>query len=304
MATPGKAWKNSQILAPPHSGRTLHNIAKNPTITTILQPYHQAAYFEVGTLTRNSTDLATPFVPLYTEVLDKKFLNCPGAMQHTKPSHVNFRFMLAALILIMLGGPAIREFTPWDHPELLEIVFGASIALLLASLAGDVRVFRIGLGYGLVTFISAVLAVTTGEVLFRYIVLLGMMLFCLAAIKYSARLVFLAGAVDLNKIVGSICIYLLLILTWAILYEFLELVTPGSFTGIDADNNGSRFYQFIYFSIVTITTLGYGDTTPSSLVAGFWAGMEALIGVFYMAILVASLVGDFMSRNQTRSEPP
>ena len=64
--------------------------------------------------------------------------------------------------------------------------------------------------------------------------------------------------------------------------------------------DGSRFDQFVYFSLVTITTLGYGDTAPTNLVAGFFAGMEALVGVFYIAILVASLVGDFMSRQKSK----
>ena len=81
---------------------------------------------------------------------------------------------------------------------------------------------------------------------------------------------------------------------------FLELLTPGSFNGIAPGMESLRFYEFIYFSLVTITTLGYGDTSPTNLIAGFFAGMEALVGVFYIAILVASLVGDFMSRNNVR----
>jgi hypothetical protein len=127
--------------------------------------------------------------------------------------------------------------------------------------------------------------------------------FCLRVVRYSSREVFLAGAVDLNKVIGSVCIYLLLVVSWAILYDFLELLTPGSFTGLSPEVGVSRFDEFVYFSLVTITTLGYGDTSPTNLVAGFFAGMEALVGVFYIAILVASLVGDFMSRNNVRDNP-
>jgi len=122
------------------------------------------------------------------------------------------------------------------------------------------------------------------------------------AVRYSAQAVFVAGAVNFNKVMGSICIYLLLVICWAITYEFLQLLTPGSFNGLDQAIQGSQFDEFVYFSLVTITTLGYGDITPGNLVAGFFAGMEALVGVFYIAILVASLVGDFMAHREVAGD--
>lgn len=205
--------------------------------------------------------------------------------------------MLLALFVLMLAGPVIREHTSWSNPEILEIVFGSSFMLFVASLAHNMRAFWHGLVLGIIALVSAVLAVASGLKIFHHLMLASTMLFCLLAVRYSAREVFLAGAINLNKIVGSICIYLLLVITWAVFYEFLELLNPGSFVGITSDPDGSRFDEFVYFSMVTITTLGYGDISPDTLVAGFWAGMEALVGVFYIAILVASLVGDFMSRN-------
>ncbi len=50
------------------------------------------------------------------------------------------------------------------------------------------------------------------------------------------------------------------------------------------------FNHCIYFSLTTITTLGYGDITPASVPVGIWSTLEAATGVFYMAILVARLV--------------
>ena len=117
---------------------------------------------------------------------------------------------------------------------------------------------------------------------------------------YGIRDVFMATAVDLNKIAGSVCIYLLVAIVWAILYEFLELWTPGSFSGLTASPGAPRFDEFLYFSLVTITTLGYGDTTPATPLAGTLAALEAVIGVFYTTVLVASLVGDFLARSGRR----
>jgi len=218
------------------------------------------------------------------------------------PREVNFKLLLSGLLILMLSGPVLQEYTSLDNPELLEIIFGSSILLFVASLAGNVRAFWVGLILAVIALLCAILAVLLNLTIFRYLMQGAGLVFCITAVRYSAREVFLAGAVDLNKIIGSVCIYLLLVVSWAILYDFLELLTPGSFTGLSPGEGVSRLDEFVYFSLVTITTLGYGDTTPTNLVAGFFAGIEALVGVFYIAILVASLVGDFMSRNKVRDQ--
>ena len=105
----------------------------------------------------------------------------------------------------------------------------------------------------------------------------------------------MAGAVDLNKIVGAVCIFLLFAFVWAVLYQFLEALIPGSFNGMTSGPEQDHFDRFVYFSLVTLTTLGYGDISPKTSLAGVLATLEAVVGVFYIAILVAALVGDFMA---------
>jgi voltage-gated potassium channel len=210
---------------------------------------------------------------------------------------VNFRLLFLGLLLLLAGGPVIRQYDWWDNPLLLEVIFATSSLLFITSLARDLRVFVLGLIPASLTIIFSVLAVLLGNDIFRYLMLIAALAFCVVAIKYAARDVFLSGAVDLNKIVGSVCIYLLLVVAWAIVYDFLELASPGSFAGLSAVSELSRFDEFAYFSLVTITTLGYGDITPENLVAGITAGLQATVGVFYTAVLVASLVGDFMARH-------
>lgn len=58
--------------------------------------------------------------------------------------------------------------------------------------------------------------------------------------------------------------------------------------------------NYIYFSFVTLTTLGYGEITPTLPITRFLVYSEAIIGQFYMAILVASLVGTHLSENQNK----
>lgn len=58
-----------------------------------------------------------------------------------------------------------------------------------------------------------------------------------------------------------------------------------------------QMYGFVYFSFVTLTTLGYGDITPNNIVVGTATYFEALIGQLYVAIMIARLVGLYSVRN-------
>lgn len=158
-----------------------------------------------------------------------------------------------------------------------------------------------GLIVALTALVCTLVAIFSGVVLFRHLMMGATLVFFLQAIVYSARQVFLAGTVDLNKIVGAVCIFLLLAVLWAILFQFLEVLTPESFSGIAADPEHIHFHKFVYFSMVTLTTLGYGDIAPATPLAGILATLEAVVGVFYIAILVAALVGDFMAMRKTHN---
>lgn len=96
--------------------------------------------------------------------------------------------------------------------------------------------------------------------------------------------------VTTNVIYASIVTYLLIAIMWAFVYSVLESIQPGSFTiGKDQIDVGKRLY--IYYSFVTITTLGYGDITPATDLANSFSFLEAVIGQLYIAILIARLVG-------------
>jgi hypothetical protein len=94
-----------------------------------------------------------------------------------------------------------------------------------------------------------------------------------------------------DRIVGAICVYLLIGLAWSSVYETLESVAPGSFRfPVDTAWMTPGSQRFRYFSFVTLATLGYGDITPISLLAGTLASLEAVSGQLYIGITVARLV--------------
>jgi len=101
----------------------------------------------------------------------------------------------------------------------------------------------------------------------------------------------------------SISVYLLLGMCWALLYILIFLSRPQAFNfgasselgEVLAAHPGRTFPIFIYFSLTTLSTIGFGDITPVTLQARYAAVAEGITGQFYLAILVARLVGMQMS---------
>ena len=108
----------------------------------------------------------------------------------------------------------------------------------------------------------------------------------------------------------SISVYLLMGLTWGLLYALIYQLQPHAFSfpstdvltsGLPTGKKEPVFLVLIYFSLTTLTTIGYGDITPLTLKARYAAVAEGITGQFYLAILVARLVGMQMSQSGSRS---
>ena len=109
--------------------------------------------------------------------------------------------------------------------------------------------------------------------------------------------VFQEKRVTFDTISGAICVYLLIGLTWAELYSLIEFFEPGSFT-IQKNLPETSWYHpehrtplFLYYSFVTLTTLGYGDIAPLSAPAKAFSYVEAIVGQIFVVVLIARLVG-------------
>ena len=206
-----------------------------------------------------------PFVPLLGGLL---------VFHVASPLIVRSPFVSLALtiLLLMTCVPAIRP----------------SRGLRIAAIGGlaivtVVRAAAIGSGSGATTLHVAGLLVTAAYVAF------------VAASVLSA--VVRRTRVTANTIVGAICVYLLLVHVFGLLFLALELTSPGSIVGAgmpaEAADDPQRLHlhQFLYFSVTTLTTLGYGDMMPASPVARSLVMLEAMCGQFFLAVFVARFVG-------------
>ncbi len=113
---------------------------------------------------------------------------------------------------------------------------------------------------------------------------------------HLGRFVFTAGRVTSNVLYAAMCLYLILALVWAAIYNNLYIFYDDAFAFNSpqvlalANNPESTMGLFTYFSFVTLSTLGYGDIVPLTRVTQSWAAVEAMIGQFYIAIVMARLV--------------
>ncbi|PIR26530.1 MAG: hypothetical protein COX62_08580 [Deltaproteobacteria bacterium CG_4_10_14_0_2_um_filter_43_8] len=113
--------------------------------------------------------------------------------------------------------------------------------------------------------------------------------------------------VTLNTIYGSMCVYIMLGIFWGMLFVGVEHLYPGSFYVQSSNlpfyihpNNPFPYpFDLFYFSFVTITTVGYGDIVPATPLTQSLSALEALLGQFYMVILVARFVGLHIHHHST-----
>ena len=122
------------------------------------------------------------------------------------------------------------------------------------------------------------------------------------------RYVLRPGEVTVDKIYAAISVYLLAGFSFGGVFAVTELVSPGSFewAGAAAQQNPKTLLQsFVYLSFVTLVSLGYGDIIPVTPHARSLALIEALLGTFYMVVIIARLVSAFDedSRHGRRDYP-
>lgn len=114
----------------------------------------------------------------------------------------------------------------------------------------------------------------------------------ITAIAFSILIIqhFLVDKVLLRyRIVAAIAVYLIIGVLWARFYEIVHIFDPKAFTF----NGEANPFAFVYFSFVTLMTIGYGDILPVSIAARSLAILEGVIGQLYIVILISSLVSEF-----------
>lgn len=210
----------------------------------------------------------------------------------------NFSYLLVALVFLLVAIPIADDLGQISVPIARAAVFCVLLIVGIWSLKGGGRFFSIGMFFVVTGIALNVIAVTSHTPFFQYSSILAIIGFLLVTISYTLRQIVFGTEVNANRLVGAVCVYLLLGVIWGLTYSIVELAMPGSFDGVTTAQGNGWNSSWLYFSFVTLTTLGYGDILPISATARALAYMQAVVGQFYVAVLVAGLVSGYISNRQ------
>jgi hypothetical protein len=221
-------------------------------------------------------------------------------MRFWSEEHALSVFLLLLVVEMFVIGPVVRAFA-LASDLLFSILLVAGvltvvqhralqwIAGMFALLAIAVRWAGIVSGTPVLFFWNAVLS------------LLITMAFLLIVLWWVYR----EGPVTGHRVRGAVAAYLLLALCFSFGYDLIEYVHPGSFTFPPGGAQGMqpRSELFLYFSVVTLTTVGFGDIAAVHPVARSVVMVEALVGTLYPAILIARIVTLQMETRRSQRGP-
>jgi hypothetical protein len=210
-----------------------------------------------------------------------------------KPSREdNFIWLLLALVALEFFNALFSQLDLRGAKALVNISLIVTVVISVWSLQTDgtnwlspkvlVAIVIVGLMVLDITLVSHWLAPVQ---------LISMFVFVSITIYLAWKQVMFTGEITSNTIFGAICIYILIGLLFGFAFLMAERMFPGSLVGLEGSSWQDDLQVTIYYSMITLTTLGYGDITPAAPLTRFLAYIEAMIGVFYTTVLVASLIG-------------
>jgi voltage-gated potassium channel len=204
-----------------------------------------------------------------------------------------FLFILAELFsyaLLDRFGPGLLLAT-----AITTLVMVAGIAAVGAERRARQFALISGMLWIAVIWLSAFIDWHSWQWLAQLIAYGGRSIFLFTIIVFMLRHILRSREINLDLIFAAISIYLFIGMAFALLYRINTVLDPDALS-VQIHEQANQFATFIYFSFVTLTTLGYGDILPVSHFARTLAFLEAVLGVMYTAVLVASLVSIYVAK--------
>jgi voltage-gated potassium channel len=215
----------------------------------------------------------------------------------------NYFSLLLSLLCLSVIGPLLNASLVGRFFE------SAFVLLLVVSISRSVTQNQLEWWLVLLGGMSAWLLINLGNLfpvapfntaVFQVFSLIACMSFLISGFLVIARDVF-SGEVTANRISGALCLYLLLGAIFALIFAAIDVVDPVAFEVSEpfkqyftigrAIYYKERFSLLLYYSFVTLSTVGFGDISPISRFARNFTWLEAVSGQLYLSVMVARLVG-------------
>jgi voltage-gated potassium channel len=215
-------------------------------------------------------------------------------------SERRFGILLVILTVLLAGSPVLFGFglsTGW-YDGLMALVLLAAIQSLCFERRQ--RMFALLLGIPTILISLGCHALSgTASLSVLFVGHLCGVLFFFGSAGVIVKALFNSRSLTFDSIFGAVCGYLFLGIAWAMSCLMIETFQPGSFQisqSLRTSGEQPQPHVLMYYSFVTLTTVGYGDVTPISPTTRTFAWIEAITGQFYLAIIVAGLVSMLLAK--------
>ncbi|GAA4434873.1 potassium channel family protein [Bremerella cremea] len=217
---------------------------------------------------------------------------------------IRFSILLGSLVIAVVIGPLLEQTQLGEIVQVtcLSLVFLAAVLVnwrsrVRFSVVGTAAIVGLSLHWASLVFTGSEVSIA------RFV---GGFLFLALTASLLMRSIIVEHQATPNAILGSICIYLIMGLMWALGYEALTYIEaepfayPKAIAGEEAMPR-QNLATLLYFSFVTMSTLGYGDITPQTDLSRTLTWTQSVTGQFYLAVLVARLVSVLPQSSQRES---
>ena len=204
-----------------------------------------------------------------------------------------FLILLILFFVMLAVGPFIRDYGKLRY--IFDLVVSAIFLSAMYAIVERTRHLIIAVCLAVPMLVSVWLKYLLDVKAFAITGEICGILFFAYSIYNIVKYLFKQKEVTKETIYAAVVIYMLMALMWARAYRLLDLIHPGSFSMPEGHLISDRII-YLYYSFVTITTLGYGDISPLTDKASGLSVIEAISGQIYLVVLVSWLVGMHVSR--------
>lgn len=196
-------------------------------------------------------------------------------------------FLLLSLLLLLFAYPYGKV-----RPLLILSLNGLTFIAGIYAVGTIRRHIVIATVISTLQVLSAAISLKTGLILSDIIAISLIAIFYIYVLIMVFAYVIKDPEVTRDEILGAISIYLLIGFTWASFYRIVFSLQPGAFSVSDTFLSSAGLSQpdFVYFSFITLLTVGYGDVRPISGIARSLAMLEGIVGVLYIGVFISRLL--------------
>jgi len=212
----------------------------------------------------------------------------------------SYGLLLALLIALYILIAAEQHRNLWGR-FVISLVLGGVLLLAFHTSHVRSRAFRVGIVLVVAADVANFLQAATGRHGGDGSTFIMFVLVLLAPIAILHRII-RHETVGLETILGAICVYVLIAIAFAGIYGGINEAEPGGFFAqkVEEPNN----VDFLYFSFITLTTVGYGDLSPGTSTGKVIVTFEAVAGQIFLVTLVARLVSLYGNKQRSPRDGP